>query len=171
MIHSISQQLSSSRNLDWTNNRWKKSTSSTNTSSITSFEQESFASLNPNINIKEHGKDHCKYSCSGHEREREGARKGDDSNEQQEEEEEEEDYDIDYLVKSMITVDKYNCKNYKRHTYNPKNTILKKQNSECNKMNINREKILHDRWKPLYVNNCVAFCSGWSCLALCLPTF
>ena len=60
-----------------------------------------------------------------------------------EEEEEEEDFDIDYLVNSMITVEKYNVNN---------NLCYENTNYQMDNQNSVKEKYSKDdRWKPMYV--------------------
>ena len=64
---------------------------------------------------------------------------------------EDEDYDVDYLVKSMITVDKYHY-DYPNttNTTNNENICNHKMNDKHTNCN-NIQNICNDRWKPLYV--------------------
>ena len=71
---------------------------------------------------------------------------------QEEEEEEEEDYDIDYLLNSMVTVEKYNPNTnlsyYNRRTNENVREVEKTKDTKI------------DRWKPMYVMKflCCFFC-------------
>ena len=58
-------------------------------------------------------------------------------------EEEEEDYDVDHLVKSMITIDKYNCCYYNQHQTTANTSMTKID--KIDKIDSN------DRWNPMYV--------------------